>query len=975
MNTYDVTLAQKNGSNRVDLILAPTRQQDGRPGSKSWRVLRAEPFVPGFRTTDTSPAYNPTDQMIFSQREWSGGALIERWQPQTPNGYADTSFDVRDDIEVWRGIPRNAGNGRGNTGAPFGVIIPDPYFEMPAANSTWATEGSPNSVDLDATDDPRTELFGTQHCRLDAAQSGDGISYTVNTPGPWQGKSITVAAYVKRVSGSGSIRVTITDSAGSTNGSAVNPATYDVATATRSVDGSASSLKITIEATGAGVFDIDDVTVYSGGATLEPTRIVYFEGNYYAGFGRMFCKLKLDTPDEFVWEAVRVHDTDECTDVEVHKTFMYVAWGADTAYEFTFNGTNWTTASAGSSTDNNAIKFAVSRDELWKAEENDVLRFTTDVGANGDDWSSDFVVGRDDEAINALYSFNDSIWVAKNNGLWSFVRFFADGTAADDFINQTPEFVTQPSDAVFARAQEHAGWLYLKSGEVGLFRNNGFSIEDVSWLVVRPESGVAGRVLALANSTRELFVFSGSYLLSVKQVQGEFRVHTLPGPSVSKITADVGVVEDSEGPNSTGAGGAGVVSRADGAVFSNKANIAASDNSYAVATSTGSEGFETLEITRWGFNIPEGSIIRGVEARLEGFATDSGAVDEEVYLIDGTISPATTISNNKAVPQGVGAADGLFPNNPWGGPTDLWGATLTPAIVNDNGFGLLLKFSSSGAGTFSIDHVTLTVYYTLPANPSNALGPKHAATLTWDGFPNLLCISHGIDVTDDLPYALTDVWALPISAVHDLDVEPEATASGYFKTSKWDGGLPGVVKAGDSLTLFFEGMDNEQEVTVKFGTDGAAADAVTLGTMSGPGQVQTLYFRDLADPDNDAVGKDWQFQFEGSGLKEGFRITGFEFRSHATQVRRRLWELHVVVGEAILNTGQPDPQAESTLIARLLNLENSAFPIQMTEDLDEDGEDTVTWVQIEPNGIEQVATDHFIVGPNSQVWRILLREV
>ena len=52
-----------------------------------------------------------------------------------------------------------------------------------------------------------------------------------------------------------------------------------------------------------------------------------------------------------------------------------------------------------------------------------------------------------------------------------------------------------------------------------------------------------------------------------------------------------------------------------------------------------------------------------------------------------------------------------------GANNDTWGASLTPAIVNSNNFWLWFIFSPGGSGsgaTFSLDAVTMTVYYTAP---------------------------------------------------------------------------------------------------------------------------------------------------------------------------------------------------------------------------------------------------------------------
>lgn len=974
MRTYDVTLRQKNGTNEVGLMLAPTRRQDGRPGPKSWRVTRAEPFVPGYRTSAESPVYDPVDRLVFSQRTWDDGALIERWSPLAgrSNGYSIASLDVRSGDEIFRGVPRNYGSGRGNKTGPIGVIVPNPFFETPSANSQWATEGTPTSLDLDSTTDPRDDIVGSQHAELVAAASGDGISYTLNNATPWQSKSITVSAYVKRASGAGSIRVTITDSAGSTNGTAAAPtADYGLITATRTVDAAATSLKIVIEATGAGTFYIDDVTVYSG-TVLTPTRLVEFEGGIYCAFGRMICKLKTDTTDEFVWEAVYVHASEECTDLQPHGAHLYAAFGGASAYAYSADGAAWTLAAGGVGDDNYAIKFTSSRNELWKAETAAVIRKSTASPETGSSWGSDFSVGTTEDDITALYSYRDTVWVGKEQGLWSFLRFYEDGTAANTFLNQTPEFETQQDDATFSRAKEHAGYLYVKPGAVGLYRTNSFAIENISPLVTRPAAGIPGRVHCFGNSTEELFAFVGAQLLSIREVNGRLFVHTMAPPSVSSLAPfEIGAID-----KTTGYTNPGTVTQSGGTFsWSNLSNAAAADDAHT-------------EVQHNGPSRVRDSLVR---LRKNG---------------------ATTGDNKAFYQWESGSSD---ETNTYGGASDLWGESWTPADINDADFGLAFSVTDDGdsqaelyvanfgfaiptsatilgitvqieghngtsAAHFGVDNIRINVAYRIPPNVADGMLPRHAGTFHWTvssvNAPHLLCAIEGTDAEDSEPYAFSDCWALPVNAgTPDLDTTPHAATTGYFRTSRWDGGLPAVVKAGDTLTLFFENMDADQTVTVKYGLDGEGADARTLGTLTGTGQVQTLAFEDLDDPDTTAVGRDWQFQFEISGAKEGFRITGFEFRAHAAQVRRRVWEFTVAIGDVLLNNGQPDPQDAGTTIARLLNLENSAFPIEMVEDLDDDESETTTLVIIDPTGMEQVKAEEYVVGEASQVWRVRLREV
>ena len=73
-------------------------------------------------------------------------------------------------------------------------------------------------------------------------------------------------------------------------------------------------------------------------------------------------------------------------------------------------------------------------------------------------------------------------------------------------------------------------------------------------------------------------------------------------------------------------------------------------------------------------------------------------------------------------PETTGPASGLVDGQAWGahdqtdsfgGASDLWGRSWTPADVNDSGFGVALYATASGDnGNGYVDYVQVTVYYT-----------------------------------------------------------------------------------------------------------------------------------------------------------------------------------------------------------------------------------------------------------------------
>lgn len=144
-------------------------------------------------------------------------------------------------------------------------------------------------------------------------------------------------------------------------------------------------------------------------------------------------------------------------------------------------------------------------------------------------------------------------------------------------------------------------------------------------------------------------------------------------------------------------------------------NIKLDDGQFATCLTIGSTGSsESLLATGFEFDIPEGAEILGVE-----FEVKVKAADNNIFVIEGlrlrldggnlgdylvSNTPVTTVDEYKS----------------FGGEEVLFGAELTPEIVNSESFGVAVRvgwasvpFGSSSL--LSIDAVRGTVYYNVPA--------------------------------------------------------------------------------------------------------------------------------------------------------------------------------------------------------------------------------------------------------------------
>lgn len=169
----------------------------------------------------------------------------------------------------------------------------------------------------------------------------------------------------------------------------------------------------------------------------------------------------------------------------------------------------------------------------------------------------------------------------------------------------------------------------------------------------------------------------------------------------------------SSGPNSPSS----VVNNASigTSAWSNPGNATASDN---VDATNRPSGFVVvtnyLLATQFGFSIPTDATIDGVLVEVEAARSSAGSFqDSSVRLVvGGTIS-----GNDNSDNQLIGKSDTYYS---WGGSTDTWGLSLTPSDVNGSTFGFAWaaeQFDDPDR-TLSVDHMRITVYYTVGSTSS-----------------------------------------------------------------------------------------------------------------------------------------------------------------------------------------------------------------------------------------------------------------
>lgn len=143
-------------------------------------------------------------------------------------------------------------------------------------------------------------------------------------------------------------------------------------------------------------------------------------------------------------------------------------------------------------------------------------------------------------------------------------------------------------------------------------------------------------------------------------------------------------------------------------------NIYTSNNVYAYVDLDYDELTELLRASTFDFSIPGGATIDGVVAEFEKKADLEYTEDYECKIL----KQGTEQGDNKAKTGVDWPSSDTYVS--YGGASDMWGVTLSPAEVNATNFGVSISATYIGeegeASILEVDHVRITVYYTLPVN-------------------------------------------------------------------------------------------------------------------------------------------------------------------------------------------------------------------------------------------------------------------
>ena len=223
--------------------------------------------------------------------------------------------------------------------------------------------------------------------------------------------------------------------------------------------------------------------------------------------------------------------------------------------------------------------------------------------------------------------------------------------------------------------------------------------------------------------------------------------------------------------------------------WSNPGNIVAADSAFATVALSPSQISNYLVASGMNFAIPPLSTINGIEVsvtRKEGLSNFGFIKDSSIKIVK---NGAVTGTEHSA---GATWANTTATTVTYGSSTDLWGTTWTVADINAATFGAAIavtEFSSRGASeTAYIDHITITVHYTLltpcvPGAPSVSITPASRTITTLGGTAAYtVSITNNdaggcTDVTFNLPVTNSDNTVFAVPALSPVTLAPGASTT------------------------------------------------------------------------------------------------------------------------------------------------------------------------------------------------------
>ena len=226
----------------------------------------------------------------------------------------------------------------------------------------------------------------------------------------------------------------------------------------------------------------------------------------------------------------------------------------------------------------------------------------------------------------------------------------------------------------------------------------------------------------------------------------------------------------------------------------------------------------------------------------------------------------------------------------------------------------------------------------------------------------------------------TSLWFEPEKAAAPYaDASPLIEPSGFFELSIWAGGMLDTPKALIALDIWCKDLDTEHTIQVDFGRDGRAANTTRLGTFRASDRIQTLFFKDIENPIDNAVCRFVQLRFTfATDDTVSPKMFAFALHTQLAPEPIRVWDLYAAIGDkTLMRTGVPFVENKAGIFAQFRELERQVFPLTLLEDFgqahDGDGADGATTYQVRlvTYARQPRTSDEY----GEEVWFLRLQEV
>jgi len=545
----DIVISKTDGStNKIGLTLY--KDNSSVPGG--WRTEHISPAPP--RQASDSANYqqqSPDIGLVLDQDSWHrgfGAPSISRFGTATEANRARARYGYSENVlsmfkgELVLGYQTDESD----------ILISNGRFEKLDNNSEYdVSDWTTSNVTLASTSTYANT--GNRGAQLTSTGAGSYIEQAITWNNTFQSKQVFAHCYLRRISGSGNAKIQLIDSAATQSSSAITATgAFTFASASITVDGSASSLKVRILLSAdEDVWALDDIAIFPEGGA-DWTQPQEFEDNIYVGCSRGIYKWD-DTNEK--WNIVYLDDSHSITDLESFDGNLYAARGESETYIYSGDGATWSNPSNISSGNGRYVKFfskgrnASGDLALFKTRANQVAVTTSPTDASN--FATEIQCGDSDRAITNLFSANDLVYVGREDGLFQYDR------SSNKFLDLQPEANMFPDDSNFKSAMGRGGSIFAAGGDQAFFKisfgsfSGSYLFDDRSYLFKAPAyRGFGGRVTAMTQDRNNLFVALADDLESESAGFPYTFPFSFAGTNISKTVKLLAVRTQQEEPGS-----------------------------------------------------------------------------------------------------------------------------------------------------------------------------------------------------------------------------------------------------------------------------------------------------------------------------------------------------------------------------------------------------------------------------------------